>query len=83
MSWLERSGLAFVGELAGYADECVFTEDGFVSFTGPGGDLLVHGSPLRFLLQLVKHTFRTEGYRSIAEFHGWLSGIGLDIIHTA
>lgn len=79
MAWLERRGIGFVGELQGAADSCVYTEDGYVAFSGPGGDLLVHGSPQRLLLQLVARTFKREGYRSIAEFHGWLSGIGLDI----
>jgi hypothetical protein len=79
MAWLERSGLGYVGEVEGFVDSCAYTEDGYVAFGGAGGDLLMHGSPARLLLQLVHHTFRHEGYRSIAEFHGWLSGIGLDI----
>jgi hypothetical protein len=83
MAWLERHGVGFVGAVDGYVDAATFTEDGFLSFSGPGGDLLVHGSLDRLLLQLVRHTFRYEGYRSIAEFHGWLSGIGLDIVHAS
>lgn len=79
MSWLERLGLDFVGELDGPAEECTFTGDGQVTFAGRGGSLLVHAAPDRFLLQLVAYTYRDEGYRSIAEFHGWLSGFGLDI----
>ena len=80
--WLGRRGLAFVGELAGAIETFRLTDDGMVSFTSHRGDLLLHTSVERYVLQLVREAYRRNGYRSIIEFRDWLSSIGLEIVST-
>jgi hypothetical protein len=82
MRWLQNRGLGFVGSLAGPADRCSISSDGMVSFSGTGGDILIHSSVERLLLQLVETTYRRQAYRSIAEFHGWLAACGLAIVRS-
>ncbi len=83
MRWLEDRGLGFVGNLEGPADRCVISRDGMASFGNADGDLLVHSSVERLLLHLTKSMYRRQGYRSVAELHGWLSGFGLDVVRSA
>jgi len=83
MRWLEHRGLGFVGSLEGPADRCVISRDGMVSFGNADGGLLVHSSVERLLLHLTKSMYRRQGYRSVAELHGWLSGLGLDVVRSA
>jgi len=78
--WLQRRELGFVGSLEGPADYCAVSSDGMVSFGGPDGAILVHSSVERLLLHLVKTLYRRQGYRSIAEFHGWLSALGVGVV---
>jgi len=79
MRWLQQRGLGFVGSLEGPVDRCVTSDDGMVSFSGPDGDILVHSSVDRLLLHFARTIYRSQGYRSIAELHGWLSAFGLDV----
>lgn len=79
MRWLDRRSLGFVGDLEGRTDRCAISQDGMVSFAGPKGDILVHTSLERLLLQLARTTCRRQGYRSVSEFHGWLGAFGLDV----
>lgn len=83
MRWLEDRGLGFVGSLEGPADRSVISRDGMASFGNADGDLLVHGSVERLLLHLTKSMYRRQGYRSVAELHGWLSGFGLDVVRSS
>lgn len=83
MRWLEDRGLGFVGSLEGPADRCVISRDGMASFGSVDGDVLVHSSVERLLLHLTKSMYRRQGYRSIAELHGWLSGFGLEVVRSA
>ena len=78
MRWLQRRGLGFVGSLEGPVDRCVIADDGMTSFSGPSGDILVHSSVERLLLHFARSIYRSQGYRSIAELHGWLGTFGLD-----
>jgi len=80
--WLGQRGIAYVGGFDGRMDRFRFTTDGMMSFSGPGGDLLLHASVERFILHLVRSAFRRNGYRSIAEFRSWMSSIGLDIVRS-
>jgi hypothetical protein len=73
MRWLQNRGLGFVGSLEGPADRCSISGDGMVSFSGTGGDILIHSSVERLLLQLIETTYRRQAYRSIAEFYGRLA----------
>jgi len=82
MRWLQRRGLGFVGSLEGPADQCSISSDGMVSFSGRDGDILIHSSVERLLLQLVETTYRRQAYRSIAEFHGRLAACGLAIVRS-
>ena len=81
--WLERRGLVFVGEMEGDVESFGITDDGMVQFSGRGGDILLHASVERFILQLVREVYRRQGYRSIVEFREWLADIGLDVIRLA
>jgi len=82
MRWLQHRGLGFVGTLDGPADRCSISSDGMVTFGGSDGDILIHSSVERLLLQLVETTYRHQGYRSIAELHGWLTAYGFDIVRS-
>ena len=81
--WLSRHGLGFVGDLEGRIESFGITADGMVSFSSADGDLLLHASTERYLLHLVRATYRREGIGSIAEFRDWLAVRGLDVAGLA
>ena len=83
MRWLQNRGIGFVGSLEGPADRCAIASDGMVAFSGTDGDILIHSSVERLLLQLTETMYRHQGYRSIAELHGWLSAFGLEVVRSA
>lgn len=62
---------------------CVLTDDGMLVVSGPGGDLVLHGSVPRLLLHMAAALFGRHGHRTIAEFREWLEVMGLDLVRAA
>lgn len=82
MAWLQGRGLGFVGDLDGPVHRCAVSSDGMVAFGGKDGDILIHNSVERLLLQLIRALYRRQGFRSIAELEGWLTALGVDVLQS-
>ena len=80
--WLRYRRLGFVGSVEGRVDRISLTADGMVTFEGPGGSLMVHTSVERFLLLGLVSTFTRNGFKTIAEFNGWLKACIVDFLQS-